>query len=991
MSATGDPIWSHLSASQLIDDQVIAKKRRSADTVPTGNGRALIEWLVSEFALTPYQAAVLSAGQSGPFLYGEYTIQAKENGPGLGRVFHATHRPTGYPVRLDFLAPTMGESSVALARRVATAQSHCELHHPGLTACHLLEQLPDFKFLVLERTVGIPLDQWISGKGPVAPSQAIDWIYQIADALDAMHAVDLCHGRIHPGNLLIDQGAIRLIRNPLRHAIPLRSRVSGHDSSWLLPCEYATPELSAWDRWPDASSDLYGLGGVLHFMVTGKPPFAAGSSRDVVKLHMNTAAPSIATVGGEALNRVMQSLLAKTARSRTPSVRTLTQQLSAIQPTRSNIPMRRAASGHDAFLKAVVSRKAAVAKEVAKRAADPKYQNRQSSQVAPVVKSESLIESRIVENDSFDSIARWALAACACVAVLLGVYGIRILLKQLDGPMVTARSTDVTPHGRSTDSPGAPGTPAGDGMPLPGDAGPTDGTQDRLPPSDVSDQAADTQPSPGTIAPQVAPEDSGPFEIVPDDGQLLWAPPTRGAPIQFPYCQQGAQILLVIHPADLLAESTGDLVFQSLGPDFARWRARWEKQHKVRWQDVEQLIVSVSADANSRPEIVNDIFLTQGKSCPESFKTGELANGPAGPIFRSGASACLIPPGMDARRFVVGPADRIADVGELGGTPPLLDRELESLRAWSDSKAQFTILVSPSYLLHDGRSLVTATYAAFPGAVDTFFGDGVQAALFTAHMDQNAVFAELRLAATLEAQKTLQKEMPTRMDQLPESIENYIAGLHRLDPHWRALAMRYDNMLHFFAKYARMGIENRQWVINAYLPPVAAHNVLAATELSLASGVSDTPGPSVVAVQPAPQLTSLQEVLLQKTSLTIPQQSLEFSMRDLQDDVNENVAGLPFPFVIEIVGADLQLDGITRNQQIRNFSRKNETIANLLTGLVMQANPVTTVKEPNEPDQKLVWTIGPADEEHPNPRVLITTRKASDTKGIKLPKIFRAE
>jgi tRNA/tmRNA/rRNA uracil-C5-methylase (TrmA/RlmC/RlmD family) len=54
------------------------------------------------------------------------------------------------------------------------------------------------------------------------------------------------------------------------------------------------------------------------------------------------------------------------------------------------------------------------------------------------------------------------------------------------------------------------------------------------------------------------------------------------------------------------------------------------------------------------------------------------------------------------------------------------------------------------------------------------------------------------------------------------------------------------------------------------------------------------------------------------------------------------------------MGDDLKLDGITRNGQIRGFVQENKTVAEVLTSMVMKANPVTTVKVPNEKDQKLL-------------------------------------
>jgi hypothetical protein len=126
-------------------------------------------------------------------------------------------------------------------------------------------------------------------------------------------------------------------------------------------------------------------------------------------------------------------------------------------------------------------------------------------------------------------------------------------------------------------------------------------------------------------------------------------------------------------------------------------------------------------------------------------------------------------------------------------------------------------------------------------------------------------------------------------------------------------------------------------------------------------------------------------------NLSFDQKSLEFAMRDLAADVKEAHPTLPFEFDVKILGTDLQLNGITRNQQIAEFSANNQSIANVLTSLVMRANPVTTVQAPSELDQKLIWVVGPDPDMPDRPIVLITTRDAAARKSYTLPKPFQPE
>jgi hypothetical protein len=120
-------------------------------------------------------------------------------------------------------------------------------------------------------------------------------------------------------------------------------------------------------------------------------------------------------------------------------------------------------------------------------------------------------------------------------------------------------------------------------------------------------------------------------------------------------------------------------------------------------------------------------------------------------------------------------------------------------------------------------------------------------------------------------------------------------------------------------------------------------------------------------------------------------------MRDLAIDFQDVAKGTPFAkggpqeLQIKIIGADLEKDGITRNQQVRDFKMDNKSFAEILTAVVMKANPVTTVKTPDEEDQKLIWVVGPDPDNPSKQMILITTRAAAATKKYTLPTAFQAK
>ena len=145
--------------------------------------------------------------------------------------------------------------------------------------------------------------------------------------------------------------------------------------------------------------------------------------------------------------------------------------------------------------------------------------------------------------------------------------------------------------------------------------------------------------------------------------------------------------------------------------------------------------------------------------------------------------------------------------------------------------------------------------------------------------------------------------------------------------------------------------------------------------------------PPVTAAAPGPRTVA--ELLNSPLSLTFAADSLEFAMQNVENAVRDAYPNLPFPFAVKVLGSDLEKNGITRNQQIRDFNQQNKSVAEILTAMAMKANPIRTVKEPHEKDQQLIWVVGPDPADPARNVVLITTRDAAAAKGYTLPPVFQ--
>ena len=321
-----------------------------------------------------------------------------------------------------------------------------------------------------------------------------------------------------------------------------------------------------------------------------------------------------------------------------------------------------------------------------------------------------------------------------------------------------------------------------------------------------------------------------------------------------------------------------------------------------------------------------------------------------------------------------------------------LFRDIERLRRSTDEDRHFTVLFSPAFFFNDdGAPIFAAERAKVKEPLSWFLGDGLQGGLASMQFG-DSFYLEMRLLGSLDKPKfELAKEVRERLKQIPSKLEDYFVALTP-PPYWKKLSFRYPRMISTLHENMRVGVENDQAVMNGYLEGPAAHNLVLGGELLLVTA----PGTAVaVAIEPketVPVVKTIEQALALKTSYSFDSQSLEFAMRDLAEDVRTNLLkGATVDFHIKIIGDDLKLDGITRNQSIRDFKQESKTVAEVLTALVRKANPVTTVKDPSEVDQKLLWVVGPDPDDAKKSIILITTRQMAEKKKYTLPDVFKVK
>jgi serine/threonine protein kinase/predicted negative regulator of RcsB-dependent stress response len=1036
--------WKILAESRLLVPQQVqqlAGEFGQIKAAATPTGQTLAQWLVSRNVLSRYQATILLAGRSGPFYYGEYKVYDRVEKGTLAGCFRAVHATTGHPVLLRFLTGDVVSQPQLWQAAAGSVWTASRIVSPHVQRYFEPVDLQTFKFVVSDDLRGTALDEQLT-RGRVPPGEACRLARLMALALASMHAAGRVHGDLRPANVLLEampkQAAggkqpanAKLLFDVLQTPGPIDLSDQQPTGRLAVMADWLAPELLASGRPCDALSDIYALGSTLYAMVAGGPPFAGATLQEKLTRRAKEGLPSLESLGvPPALAQVVANLTAKKPAARCQSALGAAEQLAKLlQPAVLQIEPPAPPPTLAAYEQVMQQRHTAptpvgvVPATVAGGAigvgGKPLVQTDRDrfaalatgigpkSEAAPAAAAASGASPFAFSHSSPTlSPAITAAAASSEVAVASPAAVPELNVTVGRKPRSSRSSEEILRRRKAQQRRNMLVGLAAIALLAAGGAGgwwyySTHRASGEASVAAVEQAVPTVTEASATALPtktHAAEKDggAGSLTLVSDDGKTLWASPTAGQPIEFRLVPPEGQVFLIVRPAALLANPEGSRVLAAFGPALAAQRQAFETASGLKLEEIEQLHITLHNNDAKFPR-VSFVVKTKEPQAKEQL-LAKWANPAATKegsetYYTGSAWAYYIPSAAeDAGKFAMGDARDIKDVAAEAGKPPPLFREIERLRRSTDGDRPFTLLFFPQFLFNDdGEPLFAGELARLRQPLAWLLGDHLQAGCVSASLGDEFYF-EMRMLASLDKEPfQLAEEMRERLNKSPRLLEDYFVTISP-PRYWNRLAFRYPSMVRELHSQMRVGVENEQAIVNSVLPAMAAHNLVLGGELL----ISTAPGQLAAATaSTAPAAAAgpktINEALQLKTSYSFDNQSLEFAMRDLADDVQSNLKGASFEFAIKIIGDDLKIDGITRNQSIRDFKQENQTVADVLTALVRKANPITTVKDPSETDQKLIWVIGPDPDDASKQIVLITTRAAAAAKKYTLPEVFVAK
>jgi eukaryotic-like serine/threonine-protein kinase len=222
----------------------------------------------------------------------QYRLGKKLGAGGMGEVYFAEHQLLKRPCAIKLIKPALSQQARVLARFELEVRATARLSHWNTVEVYDYGRTDDGTFYyVMEYLPGLSLQQLVDRHGPLPPDRVIYLLRQACDALHEAHQMGLIHRDLKPPNIfaafrggrydvakLLDFGLVKPTRADSSPVLTREGTITGSPL-------YMAPEQIMQTHQADARTDLYGMGAIAYFLLTGQPPFDSTDAMTVMVAH----------------------------------------------------------------------------------------------------------------------------------------------------------------------------------------------------------------------------------------------------------------------------------------------------------------------------------------------------------------------------------------------------------------------------------------------------------------------------------------------------------------------------------------------------------------------------------------------------------------------------------------------------------------------------------------------------------------------------------
>jgi len=246
--------------------------------------------LVAQGLLTEWQAKNLLNGKYKGFFLGQYKLLEHVRNESLARVYLAEDTGLNRACAIRVLPRSNSQSAEAIARFQQSARTMAMMHHPSIPHIHAIGCESNIHYFVAELISGSTIQSFVKRSGPLDFHVAAHLLTQTARSLQHVHDHGIVLQALGPQNLSVSRtGTLTL--HAFDWAVPpgddLRFSISPDQNLRMVldNAHYIAPEVALLSAGVDHRADIYSLGCLFYFMLSGQPPFSYKSITEVIRGH----------------------------------------------------------------------------------------------------------------------------------------------------------------------------------------------------------------------------------------------------------------------------------------------------------------------------------------------------------------------------------------------------------------------------------------------------------------------------------------------------------------------------------------------------------------------------------------------------------------------------------------------------------------------------------------------------------------------------------
>jgi serine/threonine-protein kinase len=268
---------------------------------------------------------------------GPFELLYKIGGGGNGTVYRAKHALLKRPTAIKVMLPQFASSESAKQRFINEVQITSSLTHPNTVAVFDFGQTPEGAlYYAMEHLSGVTLEELVRISGPQSAPRVLRILHQVCGSLKEAHKQGLIHRDIKPTNIMLcEHGGlhdmVKVLDFGLVKDIQQDSPELTQANALVGTPFYIAPELITDAQAFSPPSDLYALGGVGYYLLTGHNVFEGASTVEICAMHLHyRPIPPSQRTGREIpsdLEEVLMSCLEKNPANRPQSAEIMSEML----------------------------------------------------------------------------------------------------------------------------------------------------------------------------------------------------------------------------------------------------------------------------------------------------------------------------------------------------------------------------------------------------------------------------------------------------------------------------------------------------------------------------------------------------------------------------------------------------------------------------------------------------------------------------------------